>query len=171
LSKADTALQNITGLVSQGTNVTITGTGTSGDPYVINSSGGGGGTPGGSDTQLQFNNSGSFGGAAIGYSTDNTYEILSPTTEDDSIFLQGNDAGFAGLRSGDETAFLTISNSLFTASISTHKYIFQGDGATGTLDFSTSLSGDRNYAFPDASGTVALTSDIPSVTPAALTKT
>lgn len=36
-------LENITGLVTQGTNVTITGTGTSGDPYVVNSSGGGGG--------------------------------------------------------------------------------------------------------------------------------
>jgi hypothetical protein len=36
-------LTNITGKISQGTNVTITGTGTSGDPYVINSSGGSGG--------------------------------------------------------------------------------------------------------------------------------
>lgn len=35
-------LQNITGLVTAGTNVTVTGTGTSGSPYVINSSGGGG---------------------------------------------------------------------------------------------------------------------------------
>jgi len=39
LGLADTALQDITGLVSEGTNVTITGTGTSGDPYVINSGG------------------------------------------------------------------------------------------------------------------------------------
>jgi len=36
-------ISDITGLVSAGSNVTITGTGTSGDPYVINSSGGGGG--------------------------------------------------------------------------------------------------------------------------------
>ena len=36
------AASNITGLISAGTNVTITGTGTSGDPYVINASGGGG---------------------------------------------------------------------------------------------------------------------------------
>lgn len=33
-------LSNITGLVTQGTNVTVTGSGTSGSPYVINSSGG-----------------------------------------------------------------------------------------------------------------------------------
>lgn len=35
-------LSNITGLITQGSNVTITGSGTSGSPYVINSSGGGG---------------------------------------------------------------------------------------------------------------------------------
>lgn len=34
-------LSNITGLVTAGTNVTVTGSGTSGSPYVINSSGGG----------------------------------------------------------------------------------------------------------------------------------
>lgn len=43
LAKADTALQDISGLISAGTNVTITGSGTSADPYVINASGGGGG--------------------------------------------------------------------------------------------------------------------------------
>lgn len=37
-------LSNITGLVTPGTNVTVTGSGTSGSPYVINSSGGGGGS-------------------------------------------------------------------------------------------------------------------------------
>lgn len=36
-------LTNITSLISAGTNITITGSGTSGSPYVINSSGGGGG--------------------------------------------------------------------------------------------------------------------------------
>lgn len=36
-------VSNITGLVTQGANVTITGNGTSGSPYVINSTGGGSG--------------------------------------------------------------------------------------------------------------------------------
>jgi hypothetical protein len=36
-----TKLSNITGLITAGTNVTVTGSGTSGSPYVINSSGGG----------------------------------------------------------------------------------------------------------------------------------
>lgn len=72
-------IDNITGLITAGTNVTITGTGTTADPYIINSSGGGGGTPGGSDTQLQYNNAGSFGGisgattngTAVTYTTGN----------------------------------------------------------------------------------------------------
>lgn len=38
------AASNITGLISAGSNITITGTGTTEDPYVINSSGGGGTT-------------------------------------------------------------------------------------------------------------------------------
>jgi hypothetical protein len=51
--------------------ITLTTTGTSGAATFIGNTlnipqytGGGGGTPGGSDTQIQFNNSGSFGGSA-----------------------------------------------------------------------------------------------------------
>lgn len=55
-------ISDINGLITAGTNVTITGSGTKSDPYVINSSGGGGGTPGGLNLQVQYNNAGSFGG-------------------------------------------------------------------------------------------------------------
>lgn len=37
-TKADTALQNVTGLVTAGTGTTVTGSGTSGAPYVVNAS-------------------------------------------------------------------------------------------------------------------------------------
>lgn len=37
-------LENITGLVQQGTNIVISGSGTSGDPYIITATGGGSGT-------------------------------------------------------------------------------------------------------------------------------
>lgn len=63
-TRFDSKLSNITGLVQQGSNVTITGTGTGGDPYIVNSSGGGSATPGGSDTWVQFNDGGVFGGDA-----------------------------------------------------------------------------------------------------------
>lgn len=67
---------SITGLITAGTNVTITGNGTIASPYRINSSGGGGGgTPGGSDTQLQYNNAGSFGGIT-GATTNGTFLTL-----------------------------------------------------------------------------------------------
>ena len=46
---------SINGKIAAGTNVTVTGSGTSGSPYSINAAGG---TPGGSSTQIQFNNSG-----------------------------------------------------------------------------------------------------------------
>jgi len=84
-----------------GTNITIT-TDAGTDSITINASGGGGGTPGGADTQVQFNNSGSFAGdSAFTYNsgTDTlsvtnieassiappsnlvgTYSITSPTT-------------------------------------------------------------------------------------------
>lgn len=49
---------NIASTISAGTNVTITGSGTTAAPYVINSSGGGGGgcTPGGVGSSVQVNN-------------------------------------------------------------------------------------------------------------------
>lgn len=53
-------LKNITGLVTAGTNVTIGGSGTSGSPYVINSTGGG--TPVGGDKAIQYDSLGSFSG-------------------------------------------------------------------------------------------------------------
>jgi hypothetical protein len=53
-------ISNITGLVTAGTNVTITGSGTSGSPYVINSSGSGSGV-----TSVATNNGTGITGGAI----------------------------------------------------------------------------------------------------------
>ena len=58
---ADSAADTLTFVA--GTNVTIT-TDASTDAITINSTGGGGGTPGGADTQVQFNDASSFGGDA-----------------------------------------------------------------------------------------------------------
>ncbi len=57
-------ISNITGLIQAGTNVTITGTGISSDPYIINSTGGGGGSPGGVQYDVQLNDgAGGFAGS------------------------------------------------------------------------------------------------------------
>ncbi len=55
-----------------GANITVTPSGSS---ITIASTGGGGGTPGGSDTQLQYNNAGAFGGIT-GATTDGTKVTL-----------------------------------------------------------------------------------------------
>lgn len=47
--------------LSQGSNITLTDNGTG----TVTIAGSGGGTPGGSNTQVQFNNSGAFGGASV----------------------------------------------------------------------------------------------------------
>lgn len=48
-------VSTINGLITPGTNVTFTGSGTSGSPYVVSSTGGGGSTPAGSFPQIQYN--------------------------------------------------------------------------------------------------------------------
>lgn len=68
-----------------GTNVTTaydSGTNT----LTINSTGGGGGTPGGSDNQVQFNNSGAFGGSANFTWDDTTMNVNGQITATDSGF-------------------------------------------------------------------------------------
>src|ERR1044072_854003 len=71
-TQLNSKLTNITGLITEGTNVNITGTGTSLDPYIINSTGGGGGSPAGSSNQIQVNISGSFA-AEAGFEYDFTH--------------------------------------------------------------------------------------------------
>lgn len=56
------ATQAITGLITAGTNITITGSGTSLSPYIITSTAAS--TPGGSNTQVQYNNNGALAGSS-----------------------------------------------------------------------------------------------------------
>lgn len=123
--QASGGLQSITGLITAGTNITITGSGTQASPYVINSTGGGG-TPGGSDTSIQWNNSGSFAGI-----------------DTESMFTDGSNV-YAG-------------GEFF-------HYFKAGSALTANFKFDLSgLSDLRTITVQDASGTMALLSDIPSV--------
>lgn len=87
----------INGLIQQGTNVTITGTGTAADPYVINASGGGGGsqTPWTSDINAAgytlFGNSTSGGNLTLS-STSNATKgsiIFGTSSYNDSVNTLG----------------------------------------------------------------------------------
>lgn len=73
----------IAGRVSAGTNVTITGAGTAASPYQIAAAGGGGGSPAGLNTQVQFNDGGAFGADAdLSYNkTTNTLAVPTVATE------------------------------------------------------------------------------------------
>lgn len=149
--------------------------------------GGGGGTPGGSNTQLQFNNSGSFGGVKLDY-TDSGFSSIQLEVETGETFNWLSDTGIVTtLNNGIDATILSLypngydlystatininSGGAYTLSSSTikntstsFKYDFQGSNtplATGTLDFS-GLTSSQNYVFPDATGTIALTSDLSS---------
>ena len=64
----------------------------------------------------------------------------------------------------------TITNNVETVSTS-NGVIFEGNAADGNegLLLAGTLTGDRTYTLPDATGTIALTSDIPTVNDATLT--
>lgn len=119
----------------------------------------GGGTPGGSDTQIQFNDGGSFGGARYNYSA----------SGNDS-YLTHSGSGIGGI----------ISPSVYLGNAGASKYIFIDDpnetcdivflasdslyafrnsnGSRAILDFSVS-SGSETYTFQDGSGVLAFKSD------------
>jgi hypothetical protein len=87
--------------------------------------GGGSGSPGGANTNIQFNNSGAFGGSA-------------DLTWDDTLKLMDVQGG------------LTVSSLAIL------------DGANSAGFDTSALTTSQTLAIPDASGTIALTSDIPT---------
>lgn len=95
--------------------------------------GGGGGTPAGSDTEIQFNNAGAFGGSAKFRWDDDGSEFGDPRL----IINPG--ASTAGIVFYDETG-----------------------AQFGTLHTSSSLVAEQDWALPNLSGTLAVTSQIKS---------
>ncbi len=154
-----------------------------------------GGTPGGSDTQVQFNDGGSFGGDAgltynkttkaltIGSGTDvvpvnigsyaKVESKLNPDTEQScsltstqSVDIQlGSDgyfniydtAGNAIFSIGD-SAGLMVDGNIY---LSTKGWKSGIDNSFGILDLSSINTSNKTFTFPNASGTIALTNNIP----------
>ena len=149
-------------------------------------SGGGSGTPGGSDTQIQYNNSGSFGGARLdytedidgdltlhtegrptGYGRDLTISAGDGTGGGGSFSLQGgdgvaDDGGSFDLRGGDSTSGVGGNVGVYPGTGGGGDGLFfitkPGAGVVAALD-PEALTADRIQAFQDKEGYLALTDD------------
>lgn len=157
------AVSTINGLITAGTNVTITGSGTSGSPYNIASSGGGGGSPGGLNTQVQYNNSGSFGG------------ISGATTNGTSLTLSSGNLKLAGATSGTITVNAAAIAGTNTVTLPAGTTDFSATGGTSQVVKQTSAGGALTVAQLAASdlsngttgsGAVVLATSPTLVTPA-----
>jgi len=125
-------------------------TGVNWDAYI----GGGSGTPGGSDKQIQFNDDGDFGGFGEYDETAQTLDIT--LQEDGSLFRIMTANGVGGNNNefwiGEGTVPSILSSSGQFALYHTQNAILRFTGVTGS---------DKTFDFPNESGTLALTSDIP----------
>lgn len=103
-------LTNITGLITPGTNVTISGSGTSGSPYVINATGGSTGlatsSPIASSNLLEYSSTGA--GSAFGVAT-STLSASSPLT---GSFTQIGSGGALGIQaaSASQNGYLALTD-------------------------------------------------------------
>lgn len=101
-------LTNITGLITPGTNVTISGSGTSGSPYVINATGGSTGlatsSPIASSNLLEYSSAGA--GSAFGVAT-STLSASSPLT---GSFTQIGSGGALGIQAASASQNGYLSN-------------------------------------------------------------
>lgn len=144
-------------------NSTVTGDGTSVHPLTA---GGGGATPGGADTAIQFNNAGAFGGNAPAFAFENAtqqflVDLTGPTAAIElssvgsgaSVLLQGGDTGLMvldmqftadgqlTLGNSEDNAGVSILNGAttgFSAGITIHENSASGHQAT----FAISLIAD-----------------------------
>lgn len=135
------AYLNVGSNISAGTNITLSGAGTSASPLVINASGGGG-SPGGTNGQIQYNNSSSFGGFTVG--GDGTLN----TSTGSLAVTKTNGTSFATSATTDTTNASNISSGTLAAArggAGTNNGILQANGSgtvgTVTLDASLTYSG------------------------------
>ena len=107
-----TRLSDGTSYLRAGSNVTIT-TGSNG-AITIASTSGGGGTPGGSDTQVQFNDGGSSFGGDAGLTYNKTTDTLNATIVTSSLGFSGSltrlTDGSSYLREGTNITIASSSN-------------------------------------------------------------
>jgi len=161
-----TPLTQRTNLNFVGAGVTVTDdAGNDATVVTILGGGGGSGTPGGSDTQVQFNDGGSFGGdAGLTYNKTSNELTAGSFSGGASALTSLNINGTNGnghihmkhqasdptSQASSTTIFADANGNPAWINNGLSKITLDGDGVTAA----------RSYTLPDASGTVALTSDL-----------
>jgi hypothetical protein len=147
------AAQNILNLIA-GTNITLTSNGTGG--VTIASTGGGGGSPGGSNGDIQYNSSGTFGGSAATITSAGSITIPSSQSLNDSAgnFLQLGGTVSWLLDNSSSSAF--IKNPAGGGSIVFHASSLVLDNLTTVAPLSgstlTMTSAAKSWMLEDSSG-------------------
>jgi hypothetical protein len=170
---------SITGLISEGTNVTITGTGTLADPYVISSSGGSGTTPTLQEVTTEGNETTDeviFRASAdlfvkIDSTTgfiefwDLSIDAVNAISIINQSYINISDGATSKFEYNPYTNRLSIEDNLFEYVINSNGNVEILDKTTNktlTIQIPTSITDTRAQTYQDASGTIALTSDIPT---------
>lgn len=109
---------------------------------------GGGGTPGGALTSIQYNNAGAFGGFG---------------TWDGSIFTVGGDLSATNVYATLGLSLGAVNTEIKSSTLGVWTVV-SNDGDEANID-ANNLTADRTYTLPDATGTIALTSDLSSYVP------
>jgi len=137
--------------LSAGTNVTIT---SESNGQITITAAGGSGSPGGSDTQLQYNNGGAFGGISA-FTWDDTDLLVGTTTKlqfrDSGLFVHSPDDGYLVFDSDTRLAITGSGAAANAISLIT-------DNAAGGIDIDSGTGGYQNTS----TGKIHLTSSLNS---------
>jgi len=134
--------------------------------YRESDAGGGVGTPGGSTTQMQFNDAGAFGGNSAFTFDKTTKELLFFAQQDlsEASFEVQNTAGTNGgafLLQDTGAYHVAIGTGVLDFNSATNLYQFGSTGAIrGILDFNSVATTNKTFTFPNTTGTVALTTNL-----------
>ena len=142
-----------------GTNVTISG---SWPNQTINASGGGGGTPGGSDTQIQYNNGTTAFGGVSDLTWDDVNNVLTINTP---RIGQSVGNGHLHMHTINTSPPSGVTDYITLYADKSPKQIgarFETDAFTSALQFGATT--DRTYTLPDATGNVVLDSATQTLT-------